>query len=116
MLAVLLCAEILLGSLSFDAYQVAISGGAEWFSFISWSGQFAKILVATIVFLLMGLWPGLQHHLEVLTDTTTSYTYQYYLVAQLVSFAAFFWTTSVIFSVMNIRCILRPAIPPPDNQ
>ena len=96
-LAILLCAEILLVSLGFDAYQVTISGADEWFSFIALSGQFAKILVATIVFLLMGLWPRLQHHLEFLTNSTAGYTYQYYLVAQLASFAFFFWCTSVIF-------------------
>jgi exosortase E/protease (VPEID-CTERM system) len=96
-LAVLLCAQVLLVSLGYDAYQVAIISGGGWFSFVSQAGQFAKILIAALAFLIMGLWPRLRHHLEDLIDTAVSHKYQRYLVAQLASFALFVWCTSVIF-------------------
>ena len=96
-LAALLCAQVLLISLGYDAHQVAIISGGGWFSFVSQAGQFAKILIAALALLIMGLWPRLQHHLENLADTAVSHRYQRYLVAQLVSFALFVWCTSVIF-------------------
>lgn len=92
-----LCAEVLLISLYFDAYQVAIADSAEWFSFLSRAGHLAKILVAVLVFLMVGMWPRLPRHLAMLNESAVAGTSRYYLGAHLASFALLFYCSTLIF-------------------
>ena len=96
-LVLILFVELMTVSLGFDAYQPALINSNQWFGFISHAGQLAKMLVAILVFVALGLWPRLLDHLDALHQSTTDYPYRYVVVAQIMGFALFVWCTSTLF-------------------
>ena len=96
-LALLLLGQLLFISLAFDADRPALGQADAWFSFLSHAGQFAKMLVAVMVFTAMGLWPRLADHLESMQRSSMRYPWRYIIVSQLVSFALFAWCTAALF-------------------
>ena len=96
-LVLVLFFELMAVSLGFDAYQPALINSGQWFGFLAYTGQFAKMLVAVLVFSTLGLWPRLPEHLNALNQSTMGYPYRYVIVAQLISFVLFVWCTSVLF-------------------
>ena len=97
-LTALLLAELLLVSFGFDAYSVGLSESGQWFGILAYAGQLAKVLVAVVVFALLGIWPRLPRYLDDLNRSLAEdRSVQYLLVAHLVAFAALLWCTAVIF-------------------
>ena len=96
-LAILLLAQLMAVSLGFDAQQAWLTSSGEWFGFLSYAGQFAKMLVAVLVFTALGLWPRLPQHLDSLHQSIDKYPYRYLIAAQLLSFALFLWCTYLVF-------------------
>ena len=96
-LVLVLFGELMAVSLSFDAYQPALVNSGQWFEFISYTGQIAKMLVAVMVFSALGLWPRLPDHLHALKQSIAGYPYRYVVTAQFLSFVLFFWCTSALF-------------------
>ncbi|MDH3387700.1 MAG: exosortase E/protease, VPEID-CTERM system [Gammaproteobacteria bacterium] len=96
-LVLVLCAELIAVSLFFDAYRPGLAQGGYWFGFLSNAGQFAKMLVAVLVFLVLGLWPRLPAYLDALQRSTGEYPFQYILATQLCSYGLFIWCTAAIF-------------------
>ena len=96
-LALVLPVQILLVSLNYDAYQSSLLESGQWFSFVSYSGQFAKVLIAVIVFSLLGLFPRLRDHYAAITRLNRDYRYHYPVLLQLICFAVFLYCTHSIF-------------------
>jgi exosortase E/protease (VPEID-CTERM system) len=96
-LAALLLAQLMIISLGFDANQRGLASSGEWFGFLSYSGQFAKILVAALVFSALVLWPRLPNHLDAIQRSVRHYPHYRFAVIQLVSYALFLWCTYALF-------------------
>lgn len=96
-MAILLIAQLLVVSLGFDAFQSNLLESGEWFAFLAYAGQFAKMLVAVLVFVVLGLWPRLPSHLDAIDRAVTHYPYRYIIAIQLFCYAIFIWFTSAIF-------------------
>ena len=102
-LVLLLFAELMMVSFAFDAFSPGLTDSGQWFSFFGYAGRFAKILVAVVVFSILGLWPRLPEHFNTLNQSMIGYPYRYLLILQLISFALFVWCTATIFgSEVNI--------------
>lgn len=96
-LVLLLLVQLMVVSLGFDAYRPGLAQSGEWFGFLSHAGQFAKMLIAVLVFAALGLWPRLPQHLDSLQRSIDAHHHRYFTVFQLLSFALFLWCTSLIF-------------------
>ena len=96
-LTLMLLAQLMVISLGFDAYQPEIAASGEWYSFLSGAGQFAKVLVAIPVFIVLGLWPRLPRHLETLNRSISEDPRYILIIAQVLSFGLFAWCTAAIF-------------------
>ena len=96
-LALLLLLQLMAISLGFDASRPEISASGAWFGFIAQAGQFAKVLVAILVCIVLGLWPRLQRHLETLHRAAGGRWNYLPIAAQLLSFGVFAWFTAAIF-------------------
>ncbi len=96
-LALLLLAQLMVVSFGFDAYRPGLIESGAWFGFLSNAGQLARMLVAVLVCVALGLWPRLPRHLASIQRSSQDYPYRYLIVLQLLSFALFLWCTAAIF-------------------
>jgi hypothetical protein len=96
-LAFIMLAELMIVSLGYDANRPGLIDSGEWYGFLSYAGQIAKMLVAILVFALLGLLPRLPEHFHSLAQAIRTYPFQYFVVLQLIIYALFLWCTSAIF-------------------
>lgn len=92
-------AELMIVSLSYDAYRPELVDSGRWYGLLSYAGQIAKVLVAILVFVLLGLLPRLPEHFHSLMRAIRTYPFQYFVVLQLFAYAIFLWCTSLIFGL-----------------
>ncbi len=97
-LTLIMLAELMVVSLGYDANQPGLLASGEWYGFLSYAGQFAKMLVAILVFSVLGLLPRLPQHFDALKQSIESYPFRYFAVLQVTIFALFLWCTSAIFA------------------
>jgi len=96
-LAALLFAELMVVSFSFDAHQAWLINSDQWFSVISLSGQFAKLIVVVLVFSTLGLLPRLPDLFNSLQHSNSEYRYGWVVGAHILSYFVFLWCTAQIF-------------------
>ena len=96
-LASLLVLELVTVSLNYDANQSWLADSGLWYAGLSEFGNYAKIAVAVLVFVVLGILPRIPGHLDRLKRTGIGYPFYYSLVAQLGSFAIFVICTDMIF-------------------
>lgn len=98
-LMAVLFVELMVVSLSFDAYLPRLLDDTAGFGFLAYAGQFAKFLVVVIVAFTLAVWPRFPAHFRALSQAVAGYRYLYLLILQLIAFVIFYIVTARLFGV-----------------
>src|SRR5690606_1157073 len=90
--------ELLIVSLSFDSYSRPLLESGQWYAFLAYAGQSAKVLVAFFTALVLALWPRSWKHLLSLKASLEGYRYYYFVLLQLLTFCVFFIANIAVFA------------------
>jgi len=98
LLCLLIFLELMTISLNFDAITLHKNHQQTWFGFITYAGQFAKIIVVAATALLLAIWPRLSSHYAQLASPENSQFRPAMVLTQLALFFLFYQATALVFN------------------